>query len=90
MAAPATTTLIGGAGEDTLAGGQGNDALAGGAGNDVFRFDFNNFGAGPVSALPGTVDGGAGADTLTLVNGEGTGVVTLALAPASKTSTPAA
>ena len=51
-------TLAGGFGDDTFVGGGGLDVLAGGSGEDVFEVD---------ASLGGTIEGGSGTDTLSLV-----------------------
>lgn len=71
-------SLAGGAGNDTLNGGAGNDSLSGAGGNDALDGESGNDtldgGAGDDSviwdAADGSVNGGAGTDTLT-VNGSG-------------------
>jgi serralysin len=54
--------LEGGAGNDSILGGGGVDTLIGGAGDDKFIFNYLSY---PVKAS-GTVDGGAGTDTVEL------------------------
>ena len=54
----ASEILAGGLGDDTLVGGGGLDVLSGGSGDYVFAVD---------ASLGGTIEGGSGTDTLSLV-----------------------
>jgi hypothetical protein len=80
------SSINGGAGNDTITGGTGNDTLIGGDGLDQIT---NGGGAGD------NVDGGAGNDTFvatltsgnTIVGGEGTDVLSLAVAATAATAT---
>jgi Ca2+-binding RTX toxin-like protein len=57
-------TITGGGLADTITGGGGLDTLSGGGGNDTFRYL-----AGSDAVAGESVDGGAGTDTLQIVNG---------------------
>jgi Ca2+-binding RTX toxin-like protein len=57
--------LTGGAGNDILDGGVGNDTLIGDAGNNILKGEDGNDKFGLRSIAGGTVDGGAGVDTVT-------------------------
>ncbi len=67
-------TIAGGAGADTLFSGAGRDVLSGGAGNDIFVLSTNDFLASAINTPPifslveflDTIQGGDGADTLSL------------------------
>jgi hypothetical protein len=80
------SSINGGAGNDTITGGTGNDTLIGGDGIDTIT---NGGGAGD------NVDGGAGNDIFvatltsgnTVVGGEGTDVLSLAVAATAATAT---
>ncbi|PSC06028.1 hypothetical protein SLNSH_06550 [Alsobacter soli] len=68
--------LTGWNGNDTLIGGGGADTLSGGAGNDAFTLD------GSSLTIAAKVDGGTGADTLTIAANSGSSFTAANLAAA--------
>ena len=72
------TTIIGGSGADVIRGGSSKDILSGGAGNDTFLIDGNE----NIQSNGAVIDGGAGLDTIKLVdtNGAFTGNTNVSIA----------